>query len=211
MSLKTTFTKLGLLEEQVEAPKSKTKQTAKATPAVGTPVAQPTYQPAQTLVDPAISASLEQSLQENKLSGFDYLKFIATVEEMKSTGTPEDARFKMAFVAAKQLGVDKDSLMKSGQHYVDVLKQDEADFNSDCAQFEKKEIQGRDANAAKLEAQIGTLTQQLLKAQADLKVSQSELEEKKSTLESRKAAFQGALEDLESTIQTNISKINQYL
>lgn len=146
MPIKNFLNKMGLVEDDAPVAKTKSTQTqSQPTPTVTPAVSRmtTTYVPTPT-VDPAIQDMLSKSLQDNKLSGFDYLKFISAVEESKSTGVSEDARFKMTFATAKQLGLDKNNLLQSGSHYLEVLDQDENDFNSDCSQYEKNEIQSRE-------------------------------------------------------------------
>ena len=204
MSLKKALTKMGLVEDTVSIPK--------AEPTIATKTTVPTMVPTTTVeIDIAISKTLQQSLQDNKLSGFDYLKFIAATDEMKTYGTPEDARYRMAFLAAKQVGVDKDSLVKSGQHYIDVLKQDETDFNAECIQFEKKEVQAKDTKIAELEAKLTSLNEQLTQANLDHTNLTDEVRGKRASLASRQAAFKGTLETFVGNIEANIAKINKYL
>lgn len=209
MSLKNTFTKLGLIEDTLpQVPTKKSTPVSKKE----VEVVEPTYTPESSdTVDSAISQMLQQSFEENKLSGFDYLKFMSAVEEMKSYGTPEETRYKMAFSTAKQVGASKAGLTKAAQHYLDVLDQDEKDFDNDCSQYEKKEIQGRTTKIAELETQVSTLADQLAKAKDQHEKLSGELEEKKSGLESRKASFQTTLKSFTSTIQANLEKINKYL
>jgi hypothetical protein len=209
MSFKNALSKMGLIEESVAS----TKPVVQAKSVPSTPLPSSFIPPAVSTanVDPSIKEMLEQSIQESKLSGFDYLKFIGAVEEMKSSGSSEDARFKMAFVAAKQLGVDKDSLVKSGNHYLDVLKKDEDDFNSDCSEFEKNELQTRDAKIAELDSRVTELTKQLDDTKGALLSLKGEAASKRSSLESRRSGFQATLQSVKSVIETNISKINQYL
>ncbi len=211
MSLKNGLIKLGLVEEDVKVtPKAKpAPQQQVSTQAAYT--APSVYDRSAPQVDPAIQEMLQQSLQTSKLSGFDYLKFMAAVEEMKSTGTPEDARFKMASFTAKQMGVDKGELLKSGNHYLDVLKEDEGDFNASCDDYEKNNITARETKISQLEATMTKLAKQLADAQADHDQLQKELAEQKAILETRKSSFQATLQVFRATIESNIQKINQYL
>jgi hypothetical protein len=213
MKIKSAFTKLGLIEEDVVVtPKSKA---APATAPAQTNAAQFTapsfYQPTAPTIDPAIGEMLSKSLQASKLSGFDYMKFTSSVEKMKSTGATEDVRFKMAYSTAQELGVDKTNLVESGNHYLSVLKENEGDFGADCAQFEKDEVTARETKLSQIETSITDLAKQLAQAQQDHATLQSELAEKKSVLESRKASFQATLQSFRATIEQNIQKINQYL
>lgn len=202
MSLKKAFTKLGLLEEDA-VPVAKTPQRTQTAQ-----VAAPTPTP---VVDDSIAKALEQSLQDNKLSGFDYLKFVAATEEMKVYNTPEETRYKMAFSTAKQLGLDRDSLIKSGEHYLSVLKQDDVEFKSECAQHEKKEITAKETKLAELETKITSLTEQANKAKEDHAALTEEVQEKKTSLESRRTAFESTLQSFVDTIEANIAKITKYL
>lgn len=212
MPIKSFLSKMGLVEDDIPVSKPKSPAAIQSTVAsvASTVVASPAYRASPT-IDPSIQEMLNQSLQENKLSGFDYLKFISAVEETKSTGVPEDARFKMTFSTAKQLGVDKNTLLKSGGHYIDVLAQDESDFNADCAQYEKSEVQSREAKLSSIESTISSLNNQLAQLNQDRTTLAQELQDERAKLESRKVAFSVTLESIRTTIKSNIDKISQYL
>jgi len=207
MKLKSLFVE----EDVTPAPKTKAAQPVAPTSNPGyNPQYSSSYSPTVN-VDPAISDMLTKSLQSSKLAGFDYMKFIASVEKSKASGVSEDARFKMVFSTAQELGVDKDQLVQSGQHYLGVLKENEDDFNSDCSKFEKDEVQGREAKLTQIENSITNLSKQLAQLQQDHETLKNELSEEKTRLESRKASFQATLQTFRATIEQNIQKINQYL
>jgi predicted RNase H-like nuclease (RuvC/YqgF family) len=203
---KGLLSKLGLVEEDVQvAPK-------KATAAAPTP--QPTYSSSYEptpAADPAIADMLSKSLKDSQLSGFDYMKFVSAVEAMKSTGTSEDARFKMAYFTAQQMGVDKQDLLKSGSHYLDVLKEDETDFEADCSNFEKAEIDARQDQIQKIEEQINDLANKLAHAQQDHERLQQESKDAKTQLDARRGSFAATVKTIRSVIESNIAKINQYI
>lgn len=207
MAFKSFLNKMGLVEEDIKVTKAKTTVQAP----IPTPSVSASMTTVSTVTDPSIQEMLSQSLQENKLSGFDYLKFISAVEESRSTGLPEEARFKMTFSTAKQMGVDKTALLKTGEHYVEVLTQDETDFNADCAEHEKNEVQSREAKITSIESTIEDLTKQLTQLNQDHMKLSEELQQEKIKLESRKVSFKVTLESFRGTIKSNIDKINQYL
>lgn len=212
MSLKNAFVKMGLVEEDVSASKVAPKTATKSTPTAETRRAPVTdsYKSAPA-VDPEISDMLEKSLQDGKLENFDYLKFISMVEKMKGKVSSEEARFQTAFSAAEELGLTKAGLLKSGDHYLDVLTEDEQDFNENCAGFEKKEVKSRENELKTSAANIEELTKQLEQAKDEHETLEKELQEQKDKLDTRKEAFQTTLESFRSTIKENVEKINQYL
>lgn len=212
MRIKSALTKMGLVEEDVVVtPKAKVTTTVTQQPASSfTPAPSFNPSPAAT-VDPEFADLLNKSIQASKLAFFDYLKFISVVEKAKSTGVAEDARFKMAFSTAQEMDVDKEKLLKSGDHYLQVLSEDESDFTADCATFEKDEVTARQTQLSAIETSITDLSKKLADLQQQHQTIETELAEKTASLESRKASFQATLQSFRSTIETNIKKINQYL
>jgi hypothetical protein len=204
MSFKKAFTKMGLVEEEII--------TTKPQPTRAAATMRPTsYSAPKPAVDEGISKTLQQSLQENKLSGFDYLKFIASTEEMKVYGTPEEARYKMAFSAAKQLGVDKNALIQSAQHYLDVLKQDETAFESEFVQPELKKVKAKETKIADLEARLTSLQEEIARAKENHDSLVGEVQENKANVDSQRESFQITLKSFVDNIEANITKITQYL
>lgn len=209
MSFKNALTKLGLVEEEV----GKTAPTTKTAPTktVKSPIVEETQEASSSDADPEITEMLQKSLQDNKLSGFDYLKFVSVVEKMKGKVASEEGRYQAAFSAAEELGATKTSLLKSCDHYLDVLKEDEGEFNDNCEEYAKKEVKSKETKLAQTEASIDELNKQLEQLTSDRESLKQELEEGKSKLETRKSSFQATLENFKSSIQSNIEKINQYL
>lgn len=192
MGFKNALGKLGLIEEAVVVP----------------PIVE---QHQASLVDSEIAKTLSQSLQDSKLSGFDYLKYIAATDEMKKDGGTEAQSFKMAFTAAKQVGVDKDSLIKSAQHYLDVLKLDVTAFDTDFVQPETKAIQAKETRAANLAERYATLNEQLTQINLERAQLAGEVQKKKDALTAQQAAFEATLKTFTDDIEGNIVKINKYL
>lgn len=213
MSFKKALTKMGLVEEEVTvAPKKP--QAPTPTPTNAAQYTAPSfYAPAAApaAADPAVTEMLNNSLKESQLAGFDYMKFVSAVDEMRSSGVPEASIYKMAFSTAKQMGVNKTDLIKSGEHYLGVLKEDEDGFNADVAQYEKKEVQTKEAKIAQLEATMTNLAKSLSQAQQDHDALQQEVQQQKESIETRKASFQVTLQNFRATIESNLQKINQYL
>lgn len=181
----------------------------------------PLYQsplPSSASVDPEVRDALLQSLDENKLAGYDYLKFIAALEEMKSCGGNEESRFKMAYIAAKQLGVDKNQLLKTADHYKQVLQQDSQDFNNDLAQKQTETVGAHEDRIKQIDAAVAERNDQIAKLNAEITQLQQEkgslsgqVMENRAKLEVRKRSFEVTLAALTSEIDSNTQKINQYI
>lgn len=169
-------------------------------------------------VDKDIKAALLQSLQDNKLAGFDYLKFVAALEEMKEIGGTEEARLKMTFITAKQLGVDKTKLIESANHYLEVLKKDAVDFSSNLADKQAKNIGVNEKRLEDVEKAtnnhretITTLNAEIEKLQQEKYALTVQIADERARLENKKSAFEYTHTSLTNEIKDNIQKINQYL
>jgi hypothetical protein len=177
----------------------------------GTPLA------ASTSVDPKVRDVLLQSLQENSLSGYDYLKFMSALEEMKSYGN-EEARFKMVSIAAKQLGVDKAKLIQTAQHYIQVLQQDLDSFHNQESKAQLDNVGVHENRVKDIDAVIATKSDQIQKLNAEVSQLQQEkvtlsgqIMDNRNTLEIRKRSFEVTHAAMVSEIEANIQKINQYI
>jgi hypothetical protein len=208
MSLKEALTKVGFLEEEIPVAKPKAPANLVQAPLkVDT-----TPPPASGSVDPTFQAMLLQSFQKHKQTGFDYLKFISAVGKMKAKGSSaEDSCFQMAFMAASELGVDKSKLIESGQYYLDVLKGDEADFNTDLSSTNKTEVEARQQRVTQIEGKLTDLSKQLAALQQEHDTLVKEIHDTTTKLSGRQDAFQVTVASIRSEIETNIKKINQYL
>lgn len=214
MKLKSLFFNEEIPKPIVAAP-SVPNVTASMSPTPATPFA-PTYKSNVTLVDPEMRAVLLESLQNNKLAGFDYLKFVAALEEMKEFGGTEESRLKMAFITAKQLGVDKVKLTESAKHYLGVLERDASEFNAQLIDKQTQTVGANEKRLEEIEKTIEThhktlvsLNEEIGKLQLERNTLTAKVTEDRIKLETKKASFENTYTSLTSEIQANIQKINQ--
>jgi septal ring factor EnvC (AmiA/AmiB activator) len=189
-----------------------------------TPVAAQTYSPGPlyqsplpttTSTDPEVRDALLQSLQEKQLAGFDYLKYVAALAKMAGT---EESRFRNAFVVAEQLGVTKAQLIKTADHYKEVLARDLQDFNSSFAETQAKEVGAHedrikeiDTTITAINTQIQQLNAQVTQLQQEKGTLSGQVMENRTKLEVRKRSFEVTHAALLSEIDANSQKINQYI
>src|SRR5690606_39218150 len=68
------------------------------------------------------------ALQANNQQGFDYMEFKDFVKSLASVPMDDATRFKSAFATAQTMGATKDVILKSANHYLDILSREEAKF-----------------------------------------------------------------------------------
>ena len=169
-------------------------------------------------VDPSIRSMLLQAMSDNKLAGYDYLKFVAALEEMKTDIPSEATRFKTAFAVAKQLSVDKATLAKSGQHYIDVLNNTAKEFQDNLASKMQETVTSGEKRLQEIDGQIQGRQEQIAKLTAEIQAAQTErtelaskVAENHAKLDSRKQSFDVTHAGCVAEIEANIQKINQFL
>lgn len=193
------------------------------------PAAQPqmsAYSPTPVIgVDPQIRQTLIDSLNASRMGGFEYLKFAATLEEMKAMNPDEAIRFKTVFVMAKQFEIDKSKLIASAQHYIQVLQRDLQQFRDAIPNKQAttigvwearisvvdKEVASRNEQILKLNEQVQKLNAEIAQFQQEKATLSGQITDKRNQNESVKKAFEATQASCVSEIETTIQKINQYI
>ena len=166
---------------------------------------QPAPQPVETAGQPVAPAEASRpgqvsdkfmtilfgAMDKNNLDGFDYLEFKNSLNSLKKVQqTDEATRFKSAFAMAQTMGVTKEKLLQTAEHYMNVLLQEERKFE-----------QALDANMQK---QVGSKEQRIQALAEDIKAKQAQIEKLQTVIEKSKAEHQ----KLKSGIQGAKNKIN---
>jgi hypothetical protein len=174
--------------------------------------------PAVATVDPKIKESLTAALEENSLGSYDYLKFRKSSDAMKNVVADEISRFRAAFIAAQTLGVTKEKLIETANHYLKVLAEEERKFNDMVDSNNKSKIVAGEQTIKNLEDSIQSkaltiknLSEEIAVLQKDKATAQTKLVEDKSRIEATTAGFTTTLNTFVQDIKTDISKIQANL
>jgi len=161
---------------------------------------------------------LLEAVEKNNLEGFDYLEYKQSLQSLNKMNMDEATRFKSAFAMASTMGIDKAKLVKSVNHYLAVLKNEEAKFNAALSNQINKKVGQRKADLATLkdtisqkEKQIEKLKGEIAKHKADLKAINEEIDNAESKVDGTKSSFYGSYQVVSSQMEEDLKKINQYL
>jgi chromosome segregation ATPase len=162
--------------------------------------------------------SLLKAIKDNYQTNFDYVKFKQAVLQMEQLGQDESMAIQSAFSAARTLGIDKDILLSSINHYATAIKKERDKFaEAYGVQLEKKvnakdkeqetalqQIADREAKIQKLQEEIV-----ILKTKIDgLKVARDENFNK---VEEAKTNFLSAYNHIQSIIDKDLSIVSEVL
>lgn len=152
--------------------------------------------------DPKFTDLLLKAIEANNTEGFDYLEFMNSVRSLENVIPDETMRFRSAFEMAKTMGVSKEKLAQSGDHYLRVLANEDKKFKDAMENQKSRQIQARSDQMASLEKDIAT-------KQAQIEKLTKEIEEAKTLLGTTKAEIGQAMSKIESTNQQFVASYNQ--
>ncbi len=73
---------------------------------------------------------LFKAMEDNNLDGFDYLEFKQSLKSLEKMLMDEATRFKSAFAMAQRMKATPALLVKTANHYLNILKQEEQKFEN---------------------------------------------------------------------------------
>ncbi len=207
--------------QQSKSAKGKEKPIAKAPKTTKTSKpgsAKTTQPPASGKADPKFVEVLLKAIEANNLEGFDYLEFKQSLQNLSNVQMDEKTRYQSAFAMAKTMGATPSKLVNSAQHYINVLKKEEAKFSDALQNQRKKQVHDREIGIKQKESLI-------IEKQKKIEQLQKEIEADTKSLEADRSAIQQSLAKVETTkngfvnaymgvlgqIKGDIEKMNTYI
>lgn len=202
-----SFLKSAFIQELPEV------ETQKQTPSVSVVTAA-----TKAVVDEKARQTLLEALEANRLDSYDYLKFRTSLQELASDIPDERLRYKTVFATAKAMGVTKDKLIQTANHYVLALDEELKKFNEAVGEQIEGRIIAAENKVSALEADLKSKDEEIKKINeyiAKLTAEKSELVARiaadKSTIESRKTSFVTTHLQMVEEIKTDTTKLANYL
>jgi len=213
---------MGLLALFVDVKKEKSDEPQQSPSKVTTtiqPVVQAAASVPQAQVDSKIADQLTVALEQANLDGFDYFEFCQAVESQKDLIPGEQARYMSVYrMTSSTMKVTVDTLIKSAQHYLSILKTKENEFLQAVESHVSTEIVGKEKSVADIDVsmqqkteQIRKLTDEINAMQAQKTALQNEMAVSKAEVEKVKINFNATLKVFVSKIESDVQKIQQYL
>lgn len=161
---------------------------------------------------------LLKAIESKNMDGFDYLEFKQSLQSLVKLETLEEKRFQSAFAMASTMGLTKDKLFKSAQHYANVLHDEQKKFEEAFQKQKKAQIDEKESRMKTLQNQIREkqeLLEQIQKEIADSEKQLSGIEDQVdkslSKIESTHDKFYASYNLVLGQIKDDISKIEKYI
>lgn len=169
-------------------------------------------------VDPKFTDLLLRAIESNNMDGFDYLEYKNSLKSIESVIPDEPMRYKSAFEMAKTMGLSKEKLVQSANHYLTVLTSEDKKFKDALENQKAKQIQGRTDQLATIEKaivdkqkMIDNLTKEIEASKDQLKSVRNEINDAVVKIDVTNQQFMTSYNLVYGTIYADIEKINKNL
>ena len=161
---------------------------------------------------------LTNALQKNNLKGFDYLEYKLSLGRLSDMGMEDEIAYKSAFATATTVGLTKEKLVSSAQHYKQVLAQEKQQFDLALKNQMDKRVKSKKAEVEKLKSQISAwqqqisqLQDQIVKSQATIDGADQNIQAEMDKIEKTKTSFENTHQSVLSQIDEDLGNIQQYI
>ena len=161
---------------------------------------------------------LFNAMESNNLDGFDYLEFKQSLLSLKKVRMDDETRFKSAYAMAQTMGASVEHLIKTAQHYINVLAKEEKKFETALANQKASRVGSKQQEIKQLEDLIGKKEEQIRMLQKEIAEHHKQVDTLKrvigdaaSKIETTKNNFIASYNTLVGQIYQDIENMKQYL
>lgn len=162
--------------------------------------------------------SLTEALLRNNLKGFDYLEFRASLRVLANLNMDNAQIFQSAFATASVIGLTKDHLVSSAEHYKTILQKEKNAFDGALQNQINQHVVAQNKEIALLEEQTAAFKNQIADLKAKISQNEAQVEGKRvqikeadAKINATKQNFEHTLQAIEGEINRDIDSINLYL
>lgn len=161
---------------------------------------------------------LVNALAKSNLPGFDYLEFKQSLAALHAMDMEENVAIKSAFATASTVGLTKEKLLKTAEHYKQILQTEKRQFDAALQKQIEQRIKGKASEVAKLKkqveeyrAKIAQLEAQIAKSQETIDHADEHINGAKEKINATRNNFEHTLQSVVNEINKDIENINKYL
>ncbi|MBK6784992.1 MAG: hypothetical protein IPG79_15455 [Saprospiraceae bacterium] len=111
---------------------------------------------------------LMKAIEQNNKEGMDYLEFKNSLQSLSKLAMDEATRFKSAFIMGKTMGLSKDILLQSVQHYLTIVNNEEKKFKEALQKQKTTQIQDKENQLTSVNNAIAEKEKQILKLKEEI-------------------------------------------
>ena len=189
-----------------------------AQPAVVEPAPKPVAPVIPGQPDPEMIKILQEAIETSNLPGFDYIEFRDSLVRMASVPMTEEQKFQAVFATAQSVNCTKQILLDAVDHYLKVIADKAAEFQSYVQGVEATEITAKQEAVSKLtkeiEAKADEINQLTLTIQEKRKQQDAlnlEIVQAQQDIQNKKSSFEATRVLVANNLTSDRTKIDTYL
>ena len=161
---------------------------------------------------------ITKALEKANLPGFDYIEFKQALSNIAKMNIEEATAFKSAFGTAMTMGLTKEKLLETANHYTSVLLKEKEQFDAASAKQmdikigdNLKEVNDLRNKTADNELKIKQLQTEIDQANARVSALDYERSQASSKIEEAKSKFNFTHQSILNQIEKDIQNIQTYI
>ncbi|MCH2083273.1 MAG: hypothetical protein MK226_12845 [Saprospiraceae bacterium] len=152
---------------------------------------------------------LLQAMDANNLDGFDYLEFKQSLQSLSNMPMDEATRFKSAFAMAQTMNATVANLVKTGGHYINILKQEEHKFEEALKNQQNQQVNAKIQEVKGIESGIQAKAEQIKLLSKEIESQQKQVEGLKNQINSATIKMENTKNDFIASFNLLVSQIDQ--
>lgn len=193
---------------------------SKAAPAPEAPVAAP--KPVIPIIpgqpDPEMAKIIQEAIEAANLPGFDYIEFRDSLARMAGVPMTEEQKFQAVYATAQSIGATKQILLNAIDHYLKVIDDKAAEFESFVSGVEAQQVTAKEQSVTSLAKQIedeateiNRLTVSIQEHRKQQYAINLEIVQAKQDIQNKRSAFEATRAALANNLTSDRTKIDTYL
>ena len=153
---------------------------------------------------------LIHALEKNNLPGFDYIEFKQSLAALAAmVQLDEGTRFKSAFATATAMGLDKNKLLASADHYKRILNNEKEQFNAALQKQIDQRVLTKKLEVEKMRKQIEEFQTKIKELESRIQQTQSTISQQDDLITKEMEKIESTKDGFESTIVSILSEIDR--
>ena len=150
---------------------------------------------------------LSAAIENNNLKGFDYVEFRKSVSAMAGM-LDEETAIKSAFATAANMGLTKEKLLQSIDHYKNVLSKEKRQFDDALKSQIDQKVNSKREEKLKLKEHILALKKKITDAENKINAYQERIDNSDADVAAAEAKINKTKENFEEAFTKFISEID---
>ncbi len=161
---------------------------------------------------------LTSALEKNNLPGFDYIEYKQSLGALMAMNIDEMTSFKSAYATAATVGLTKDKLLKTADHYKGILNNEKTQFDAALEKQMQQRVKSKQDEVTKLNKQIEDyqlkikqMQDKIAESQAIVANADEDIRSSMEKIDTTRESFEFTLKSILNEIDKDVDNINRYL